>query len=59
MKHVISTNMAVVIASAIGQIWEIKHTDKDTTVVVSNGNEDYRVTWIKGTDKVTVEPWIW
>ena len=61
MKHHIVPNMAIVIAANLGQIWDIKHTANDTTVIVTanRDNVDYRVTWKKRTMEVNVEPWIW
>ena len=60
MKHVITTNMAMVIAANLGQIWDAKHTAEETVVIVTSNrdNVDYQVTWKKGTQQVTVEPWV-
>lgn len=61
MKHRIVPNMAIVVAANLGQVWDIKHTANDTTVIVTanRDNVDYRVTWKKDTMEVNVEPWIW
>ena len=60
MKHV-STNMAVVVAANLGQIWEIKHNGDETVVIVTadKDNMDYQVVGKLGSFKVTIEPWVW
>ena len=52
-------NMAVVVATTMGEIWEMSHTAEGTTIIVSTKQGDFRVSCKVGSDEVKVEPWIW
>ena len=52
-------NMAVVVATTMGQIWEMVSTTEETSIVVTTNQGDFRVSCKTGSDEVKVEPWIW
>lgn len=60
MKKVMP-NLAVIVASAIGYIWEIKHDNSGKTfvnVTAKNGDE-FVVSYKQGDESAQIQYWVW